>query len=369
MKILFVDPRLAYDAYTSSRLPLGGTQSAVTYLARALAEAGVAISVANLRDDDVAQEGVTWLSLSKLQTHFAHYLSEERITHIVVVGAAVIASLRPKVNWAGYWILWNHLWIDQPALAALVEPAVRSRWDVIVSVSAFHHRGMARKFDLAPERHWVLRNAINPHLEAHHRSWEQFREQRMARTSARWVYTSAPYRGLDVLAAAWRRLGPPPDWSCTAVSGMSLYHSDDARFGPLLDRVAATPGMRLLNPVGQAELARLLDEHDFWAYPCTQTETSCIAALEAVAAGLYPVTTNVGALFETLEGWGTFVSGAGDGLAERWAEDARTAWRQRNSDPEAWLRAVWEQHVRVVSEWTWARRAREWLARLRSLPS
>ena len=38
MKLLFVDPRLGYDAYTSTRKPLGGSQSAVTYLALALAE-------------------------------------------------------------------------------------------------------------------------------------------------------------------------------------------------------------------------------------------------------------------------------------------------------------------------------------------
>jgi len=360
MKLLFVDPRLGYDAYTSTRKPLGGSQSAVTYLALALAEGGVATQVANLRSDDAIQEGIAWLSLSKLQARFAHYLNEEGITHLIVVNSPALAALRPKVAWSGYWILWNHHWIDQPALAPLGDPALQNRWDAIVSLSEFHHRGMAGRFGLAQGKHWILRNAASPHVATLYRNWDEFRDERMARRSARWIYTSTPFRGLDVLVAAWRRLNPPPDWSCTALTGMSLYHSDDPNFDELLDVVAATPGMRRLEPVGQGALAPLLAEHDFWAYPCTWLETSCISAVEAVGAGLYPVTTDLGALGETLEGWGTFVIGEREGLIERWSDAARAEASRRDADREAWLRVAWDHRMRIVSQWTWARRAREW---------
>ena len=114
--------------------------------------------------------------------------------------------------------------------------------------------------------------------------------------------------------------------------------------------------------MGQAALARVLAEHDFWAYPCTFIETSCISALEAVAAGLYPVTTTLGALPETLAGWGTFVSADGEMLVERWCDAVMVQARVRDADRVAWLHANWTHRERVVRDWNWDRRAREWIA-------
>ena len=369
MKILFVDPRVSYGARTSSDQPLGGTQSAVTYLALALARAGVDAIVANRRPDDVVEDGVAWISLARLQQDFAAHLQAQRVTHLVVVSAPTVASLRPRIAWDGLWVLWNHHWIDQPALAPLSDPAVRDNWDAIVSLSAFHHDGMARAFSLPPERHWILRNAVGPHFAHLFRDWDHFRASREQRTHTRFAYTSTPFRGLSVLAEAWRTLGTRDGWSCTALSGMQLYgRDDDAEFASLFATVTATPGMTRLPPIGQAALADALAEHDFWGYPCTFVETSCISALEAVAAGLYPVTTALGALPETLNSWGTFVSPRPTDLVARWSAAALVCAAQREEQRIAWLHGAWTQREQVLREWTWDRRAREWIACLERIP-
>jgi glycosyltransferase involved in cell wall biosynthesis len=362
MKILFVDATNAYDARTSSVGPMGGTQSAIAHLAVALARAGVGVIVANRLTADVTDQGVDWVSLVRIQQGFAAYLHAQGVTHLVAAGTAALATLRAKVAWGGAWVLWNHHWIDQPATALLADAAVRDNWDAFVSISEFQHAGMARAFALPPERHWILRNAISPHFANLFSGWDEFRAARQPRTTTRWVYSSTPFRGLDVLAVAWRRLNANPRWSCTAVSGMQLYGGSDAPFETLFATIAATPGMTRLEPMGQAALARVLAEHDFWSYPCTFPETSCISALEAVAAGLYPVTTALGALPETLEGWGTFVAPDGDRLVERWCEAALAQARIRDVDRGAWLQAAWTQRERVVRDWNWRRRAREWIA-------
>jgi glycosyltransferase involved in cell wall biosynthesis len=368
MKILFVDPLGSYGARTSSEEALGGTQSAVTYLALALARAGVGVIVANRRSDDAVEQDVAWMSLARLQQDFAARLHAQEVTHLVVVSAPTVASLRPRIAWNGPWVLWNHHWIDQPALAPLSDPRVCGEWDAFVSLSAFHHQGMTRAFGLPAHRHFILRNAIAPHFASLFADWDDFRAAREGRATTRFVYTSAPFRGLDVLAQAWRTLGTHAGWSCTAISGMQLYRrgDDDASFAALFADVAGTPGMTRLPPMGQAALARVLAEHDFWGYPCTFVETSCISALEAVAAGLHPVTTSLGALPETLEGWGSFVS-VQDDLAARWSAAATTSAERRDQWRIAWLRAAWERRERVLREWTWERRAQEWIACLDTL--
>ncbi len=367
MKILFVDATAAYGARTSSDAPLGGTQSSVIHLAVALARAGVPVVVANRRTDDATDDGVAWVSLARFQSSFAHHLHAEGVTHLVVAGSPAVSTLRPKVAWDGPWLLWNQHWIDQPALAALADPAVRDGWDGIVSISEFQHSGVARAFSVPPERHWILRNAISPHFARLFSGWDDFRAARERRTGARFVYSSTPFRGLNVLAAAWQRLGATPGWSCTAVSGMQLYGHSDEAFAPLFALLADTPGMIRREPMGQAALARVLADHDFWAYPCTFPETSCISALEAVAAGLYPVTTALGALPETLEGWGSFVAPDGEALVERWCEAALAQARLRDADRSGWLAAAWARRERVVRDWNWDRRAREWIACLEAV--
>jgi glycosyltransferase involved in cell wall biosynthesis len=50
-----------------------------------------------------------------------------------------------------------------------------------------------------------------------------------------------------------------------------------------------------------------LKNYHMFAYPNIWEETSCIAAIEAMAAGLYCITTDYGALFETCAEFAVYV--------------------------------------------------------------
>lgn len=223
--------------------------------------------MANRRATDVVESGVEWANLAAAQAHFAAFLAARNVSHLIAVNAANIATLRPKVAWRCAWLLWNQHWIDQPALAPLGNPGVRDLWDAVISVSEFHHAGMAHAFGLESHRHFTLRNAMSPHFEHLFQDFDDFRSQRAARIGRRFIYTSTPFRGLDVLLEAWTLLGPPPDWSCTVVSGMSLYQSADSRFDGLLAQARALPSVRHIEPVGQRTLAKALRRTGFLGLP------------------------------------------------------------------------------------------------------
>jgi hypothetical protein len=87
-------------------------------------------------------------------------------------------------------------------------------------------------------------------------------------------------------------------------SGMKVYGWDDdedrKRFGKIYDR-ARQPGVTLHGSVGQPALLRSLARSGFLLYPNTFDETSCIAAIEAQAAGAVVITSDKAGLRETVD--------------------------------------------------------------------
>lgn len=64
--------------------------------------------------------------------------------------------------------------------------------------------------------------------------------------------------------------------------------------------VKSTPGIVMHGRVNQRELAEAMLGASVWFYPTWFSETSCITAMEAQAAGLVPVCPTTAALHETV---------------------------------------------------------------------
>jgi glycosyltransferase involved in cell wall biosynthesis len=116
--------------------------------------------------------------------------------------------------------------------------------------------------------------------------------------------------------------------------------------------------------IGQLDLAREMEEARVLAYPTAFLETSCITAMEARAAGLAIVTSDLGALKETV---------GRHGLLIPWVEDEDEPHNQTAeyqdcfvrhvvrllTDEEAWTR--WhERALQGVQGLDWDRRVRDW---------
>jgi glycosyltransferase involved in cell wall biosynthesis len=109
--------------------------------------------------------------------------------------------------------------------------------------------------------------------------------------------------------------------------------------------------------VPQPRLAEELRATSVLAYPNTYPETSCIAVLEAIAAGCVVVTSERGALPETMAGFGRLVpiEGDRDTYIARFVKETMDVLREQN-----WEQPLQKQiqHVRKIA--TWPERAREW---------
>jgi glycosyltransferase involved in cell wall biosynthesis len=51
-----------------------------------------------------------------------------------------------------------------------------------------------------------------------------------------------------------------------------------------------------------------MTNYDLYVYPSIFEETSCVSAMEALAAGVHVITNNLGALYETCSEWPVYVT-------------------------------------------------------------
>src|SRR5262249_10114681 len=155
------------------------------------------------------------------------------------------------------------------------------------------------------ERIDVLLNAVSPAFEKLFRDVE---ELRLAKSAAlRLAYTSAPFRGLPILLECFPELHRRhPNCHLHVFSSMQVYNEvgSQDKLQPLYSWCRATLGATYHGSVSQAQLAVEMRGVSILAYPNTFEETSCIAVLEALAAGALVVTSDLGALPETCAGFG-----------------------------------------------------------------
>ena len=97
-----------------------------------------------------------------------------------------------------------------------------------------------------------------------------------------------------------------------------------------------------------------------FAHPSIWPETSCIAAIESMAAGCEVVTTNLGALYETCSPFGTFVNFDRnfDNLEKRYSKilinSIKNYWSDKNQNKLRLQREI------INNTYSWDVRSIEW---------
>lgn len=363
MRLAFIDVAgWDYTVDTPYRQPLGGSQSALCYLAEELAALGHRVMILNGVPAPVTSRGV-----------LVRPLDAAAWDDLAACDAAIVLNgchlpfareLRHRLpdTRLVYWTQHAH---DQPASANLADPAMRALWDRFVLISDWQSVCYRETFGLPEERIAVLRNAIGPAFRT------LFAPREPVPAARPWppvlAYTSTPFRGLDVLLDAFGAIRTAiPGTTLKVFSSMSVYRIDGSRdpHAALYERCRGTEGVEYVGSRPQPELAGILRGVTALAYPNTFPETACIAAMEAMAAGCLVITAALGALPETTAGYGFLATPVADRrlYAERFADFAVRVLRLAAEQPEAAGQRLAEQVRHVNRTTTWRVRAREWSA-------
>ena len=258
-------------------------------------------------------------------------------------------------------VYWNQLSYDQQAVQWLSDPKNVEMIDQFVFVSHWQAEQYRKLFNIPGYKTHVIKNA---HSGVGQRASGN-------REKVKLCYTSTPWRGLDVLLDAWELLKPTDSelhiFSSTKIYGTEFAKESELMYQELYDRCKELPGVIYRGSIANEELRKELPSFDILAYPCTFEETSCIAVIEALSAGLRVLTSSIGALPETTEGWAKMYSYLANSDLHA-GHFATLLGEEIDHIKRGKLDTILQNQVNVyANRWHWDVRVWEWIGYLNKL--
>lgn len=347
MNIGFVNfSPLVYDVSTPYKEPLGGSESAMCYLAVELARREHKVTLFTKLKARTKTLGVDCIPVNLISQEIIDDLDFLVVQNSPLQGF----QIKPHLNSKTKLVLWSQHASDQGAVEALKTPQVRDAYNKYVLISNWQKKDYINTFLINPKKCVVLKNATSPFFEN-----LKYSKKKLPIL----VYTSTPFRGLDLLLQLFPEIKRKvPEAKLRVFSSLKVYQVDEKTdlegYGKLYEACRDTPGVEYLGSVSQRELAKQLHQVSVFAYPNTFAETSCICAMEAMAAGLYLVTSKLGALPETTAGFAKLIEV--DGNWHKYGNqfiDSVVKFLKNSSD-------LSKQVAYANNNYTWKIRAKEW---------
>ena len=278
----------AWNGATLDHEPLGGSETAVIYIARGLAALGHEVMVFT-RGKPGVYDDVAYIPFDKARN----------LLYTLPLDVLVCARDPLPLLWqhqAAITVLWYH---DMPN-TKMPPPAVN------VFVSETQKNYYVQMGLVQEQNSVVIYNGVDNSLFLPPRAIRPFDSFPLG--DPKLVWTSNPERGLWHAAEVLRRIQTKYPNAELHVYGRNAVYGWDASYeGNFLPRTVP-PNFHLHDALSKQDLANALHEMDMWVYPTWWPETYCIAAVEAQAAGVPVIASNLAALVETVRG-GVLVGG------------------------------------------------------------
>ena len=241
--------------------------------------------------------GATELQMEMLYKHVPKELLDQVQICTSVPGKVPIDP--NKVN-----ILWQKNSYDQPNLQEFFGNKERhNEYDWYVFNSHWNYEKFRYFFDIPTDRSMVIKNGI-----------ANFPKRKIYKKGQpiKILHHNTPWRGLNVLLRAMQEITDPnitlDVYSSTQVYGKEFKKQNDDQFKPLYEQAKQLPNVNYIGYKSNEYILEHMTDYDLYVYPSIFEETSCVSAMEALAAGVHVITNNYGALYETCSEWPVYIN-------------------------------------------------------------
>jgi len=244
----------------------------------------------------VDENGIEWWDANE-------YNSIEPFTVFISSRSPVpfINNINSKVK-----ILWMH---DVNIGESMYE--IKNQPDKIIGLTNWHVRHLMGLYDLPGSQMAVIPNGIETSRFEVNRSNDKD-------GSPKFIWSSSPDRGLDVLLGMWPIIKDKYSdatldiyYGWEVIDKIIAAHRSQGQVSWLetfkasiinhLEYLGPNSGVTEHGRVDQDTLAKAMYKANYWGYPTAFMETYCITALECMAAGVIPITSDLAALGEILK--------------------------------------------------------------------
>ena len=276
MKIGFYDCGFNYTVETPYIKPLGGTQSSIVYF------------INSLNNYNIKTYLFTQSNLNNIMINNTIHYDIKYFDNLDIDFDLIIISCNPTINKktynCDYW-LWTGHDIDQPCSKILY----KQHWKNIIDCYIFISNYQARRFQ---EEYGINNYIIMPYGLP--KPFEKYLNTDNYKIPDSLIYSSTPFRGLDLLPNIYEKLENEP--FLKIFSGMNIYSQKDDP--TIFDKFAKYSNIKCSFGIGQEELSNEINRIEIFSYPNTFPETFCISLIQAMACGCYVISSNLGALSE-----------------------------------------------------------------------
>ena len=226
------------------------------------------------------------------------YLPDESFKDINLILNNADPSLleKNKIN-----ILWMHHFVNQKEAKNLGSKDYLNKLDWIIYNSNWNLEQHLKYFQVPKSKTIVIKNAI-----------EKIDFEKKPTDKINLIYHTTPWRGLKILLKVFKSLNLEKVelniCSSTIIYGKKFDSILGKTYEGLFDECKNTKNVNYFGFLENEKIIEKLKKMHIFAHPSIWPETSCIAAIESMAAGCEVVTTKLGALNETCSPFGKIIN-------------------------------------------------------------
>ena len=248
-------------------------------------------------------------------------------------------------------VLWIHHFVNQNEIINMGSKDYVDKLDWIVFNSNWNFEKYVYQFKIPETKSIVIRNAI-----------EKIDFEKKPKGKINLIYHTTPWRGLVHLLKIFKNLNLE-NVELNVCSSTDIYGEKFGKiqkYENLFNECKKTKNVNYLGYIENKKVIELLKKMHIFTHPSIWPETSCVAAIEAMAAGCEVVSTNLGALYETCSPFATFINFDRnfDNLEKKYtkvlSERIKNFWSNKNQNK---LRL---QSETINATYSWDVRSIEW---------
>jgi UDP-glucose:(glucosyl)LPS alpha-1,2-glucosyltransferase len=263
-----------------------------------------------------------------------------------------IPLAKDKIN-----ILWQKNAPNQPNIEPwFSNPDNHQKYDWYVFNSHWNYEKYRYMFNIPTHKCHVIKNGVTsfPAIKKYYKKGD----------TLRLIFHPTPWRGLNVLLATMQLLEKEnielDVYSSCEIYGDEFKRNNDSQYVDLYQQADELKNVNYIGYRPNDFILKKLPYYHMFAYPSIWEETSCISLLECMAAGLYCIVTNYGALYETGAEFPVYVNYETNfkNLAHQFAEGIKIC-RDTLHEPVINQHLV-EQQKYVKRYYSWEKKKLEW---------